>query len=222
MKIAIATLLFVSLSGVASASAQNHGAIAYDAKSHHWGWAVKRPSAEAAKKAALGYCNQNAGSGCEVKLEFANDCGAYARGKNHAGGWGKAKTKDEASSIAVAFCKSHGGDNCKLEVWACAESPMEELFGALAYDMATHHYGWAVNYPTQKAADAAARNGCGTGCKVREKFFGTCAAYATNAAHHFGWAKKATRREAELAAVEACGKEAAGCAVKVWGCSDRQ
>ena len=211
-------LIFVA----AESRAQNHGAIAYDSKSHHWGWAVHRPSAAAAEKAALAYCNRNAGGGCEIKLQFANECGAYARGTNHVGGWGKAKSKDEAIGLAKGWCSGHGGEGCTLQVWACAEAPMEELFGALSYDYSTHRYGWAVNYPNQASADAAADHACGTGCKIREKFFGECAAYATNAAHHFGWAKKATREEAERGALAECAKGGNGCSVKVWGCSSRE
>ena len=82
---------------------------------------------------------------------------------------------------------------------AVAQTPV----GALAIDERRGaQYGWAVDYETASAAQAAALRECGAGCSV-VLTFARCGAYAAD-------------QDADSTAV---GWAEAGCTVRVWGCN---
>ena len=103
---------------------------------------------------------------------------------------------------------------------AAAQTPV----GALAVDERQgDQYGWAVDYETAAAAQAAALRECGGGCRV-VLTFNRCAAYAVdqdadNTA--VGWAESfASSSSAQQAALSECNSRGGtGCIVRVWGCN---
>ena len=84
-------------------------------------------------------------------------------------------------------------------------------------------YGWAVDYETAAAAQAAALSECGGGCRV-VLTFNRCAAYAADqdaGSTAVGWAESFTSSSsAQQAALSACSSRGGtGCIVRVWGCN---
>jgi serine/threonine-protein kinase len=80
-------------------------------------------------------------------------------------------------------------------------------------------FGWAVDFPTRRAAlDAAARS-CGGRCVEGLSFSGGCGAIAHGAGGRGGWGTGPSRVEAENNALEACQEQTTGCRVVVWACN---
>ena len=106
-----------------------------------------------------------------------------------------------------------------------AESGAQTPVGALAVDERRgDQYGWAVDYETAAAAQAAASRECGSGCSV-VLTFGGCAAYAADQdadSTAVGWAESfdsaAGARQAALSECRSRGG-GSGCIVRVWGCN---
>lgn len=96
-----------------------------------------------------------------------------------------------------------------------------EKHGALAYSDARHRYGWAVNRPTQAAAERDALANCGEGCTVRLHWDHGCGAYAEGDANiHYGWAVHGDKAGVERQAIAAC--EAKGgrhCTIRASACN---
>ena len=96
--------------------------------------------------------------------------------------------------------------------------------GALAIDERQgDQYGWAVDYETATAAQAAVLGECGGGCSV-VLTFERCAAYAADQdadSTAVGWAESyASAAGARGAALAECGSRGgSGCIVRVWGCN---
>ena len=96
--------------------------------------------------------------------------------------------------------------------------------GALAIDERQgDQYGWAVDYETTAAAQAAAMRECGAGCSV-VLTFARCGAYAADqdaASTAVGWAESFDSAvAARQAALSECGSRGgSGCTVRVWGCN---
>ena len=96
--------------------------------------------------------------------------------------------------------------------------------GALAIDERQgDQYGWAVDYETSGAAQAAALRECGAGCSV-VLTFDRCGAYAADQDANstaVGWAESfdsaASARQAALS--ECSSRGGSGCTVRVWGCN---
>ena len=103
---------------------------------------------------------------------------------------------------------------------AAAQTPV----GALAVDERQgDQYGWAVDYETAGAAQAAALSECGSGCRV-VLTFSRCAAYAADqdaGSTAVGWAESfASSSSAQQAALSECSSRGgSGCIVRVWGCN---
>ena len=96
--------------------------------------------------------------------------------------------------------------------------------GALAIDERQgNQYGWAVDYETSAAAQAAALRECGAGCEV-VLTFDRCGAYAADQDANstaVGWAESydsaASARQTALS--ECSSRGGSGCTVRVWGCN---
>ena len=105
-------------------------------------------------------------------------------------------------------------------VFAGAQTPT----GALAIDERRgEQYGWAVDYETPAAAQAAALRECGAGCSV-VLTFDRCGAYAADQDANstaVGWAESFdSSASARQAALSECGSRGgSGCTVRVWGCN---
>ena len=103
---------------------------------------------------------------------------------------------------------------------ALAQTPV----GALAIDERRgDQYGWAVDYETAAAAQAAALSECGAGCSVMLTFE-RCAAYAADQdadSTAVGWAESfASAAAAQQAALSECSSRGGtGCIIRVWGCN---
>lgn len=111
-----------------------------------------------------------------------------------------------------------------VSMWTAAAAGAQPRVGALAVDARQgDQYGWAVDYETAAAAQAAALGECGAACSV-VLTFNRCGAYAADQdtdSTAVGWAESydsaATARQAALAECRARG--GAGCVVRVWGCN---
>ena len=96
--------------------------------------------------------------------------------------------------------------------------------GALAIDERQgDQYGWAVDYETAAAAQAAALRECGAGCSV-VLTFDRCGAYAADQDANstaVGWAESyASVAGARQEALSECSSRGgSGCTVRVWGCN---
>ena len=103
-------------------------------------------------------------------------------------------------------------------------SAAQSLVGALAIDeRRSDEWGWAVDYETAAAAQAAALRECGTGCSL-VLTFGRCGAYAAAQEADgtaVGWAEShASANDARQAALAECrSRGGSGCVVRVWGCN---
>ena len=96
-------------------------------------------------------------------------------------------------------------------------------FGAIAYGGKSHAYGYSFDHDNAASAERMAMTNCrkkGEDCKVVASFSNACAAVASGAKDRFGAVKGASRKEAEAAALAACGKSAGGkCEIEVWTCA---
>ena len=105
-----------------------------------------------------------------------------------------------------------------------SSSAAQSLVGALAIDERRGDgWGWAVDYETAAAAQAAALRECGAGCSL-VLTFGRCGAYAADQeadSTAVGWAESyASASDARQAALAECrSRGGSGCAVRVWGCN---
>ena len=105
-------------------------------------------------------------------------------------------------------------------------------YGALALIIGRGNlYGWAVDLPTQEAANKRSLDECtrfGTGtCTVMMEFRNACASYAIDSARSstaYGWAYAADKNSADIEAINECsnrGGAGSQCSVRVWGCTTR-
>jgi hypothetical protein len=105
-------------------------------------------------------------------------------------------------------------------------------YGALALVTGRGNlYGWAVDFPTQEAANKRVLDECnqfGTGtCTVVMEFRNACASYAIDSARAstaYGWAYGSDKGSVDVDAINRCtnrGGSASQCAVRVWGCTTR-
>ncbi|MFZ4556142.1 MAG: DUF4189 domain-containing protein [Pseudanabaena sp.] len=97
-----------------------------------------------------------------------------------------------------------------------ASAAMAGEWGAVATGP-NRAYGWAVDYPTEEAAKAAALSNCEGGCTDGVSFHNSCASIATGGGY-FGWATSASKSTAISNAINECGGSSV-CSTKVWGCS---
>jgi hypothetical protein len=101
---------------------------------------------------------------------------------------------------------------------AAARQGKRQLWGAIAYDIKTGSYGYAVDRKTKREAEADAFRQCGSNCGLIRTFRDACAAVAakpTRTSSDTG----ASRQIAEMKALKKCGGD---CAVKVWACTSEK
>jgi Domain of unknown function (DUF4189) len=102
---------------------------------------------------------------------------------------------------------------------ARAECTVGDCWGAIAYGPGGA-WAYAVNMESRAAASAAAQGQCGGRCSNVLTFHNSCGAFATGPGG-FGWGNAGSREEAEETAMEQCEARSQGCAVRVWGCTQR-
>ena len=111
-------------------------------------------------------------------------------------------------------------------VYTMSSAAAQPLVGALAVDERQgDQYGWAVDYETAAAAQAAALRECGGGCRV-VLTFERCAAYAADqdaGSTAVGWAESfASSSSAQQAALSACSSRGGtGCIVRFGAATGR-
>lgn len=107
--------------------ASTHAALAIDRKAGSlYGWAIDHPSSDVARARAREECLQRRGS-CEVVLEFAGGCGAYAveRGNDSLYGWATAGDRAGAEGRALEEARKRGGKDVLVRVWGCNSGPLD-------------------------------------------------------------------------------------------------
>ena len=88
------------------------GAIAYNAKTSAYGYAVDMKSKRDAEAEAFRHC----GSGCDTIKTFKNTCGAIAVKPKHVY-WDTGASREIAETKVLKKCG--GGKECTIPVWAC-------------------------------------------------------------------------------------------------------
>ncbi|MEN0106881.1 MAG: DUF4189 domain-containing protein [Pseudomonas sp.] len=95
------------------------GALAIDSnQGDQYGFAYSYASSGEAQDRALSEC----GAGCEVVLQFADECAAYAADQSSGSsvyGWATAASSGSAQSGAIAQCAARGGNSCTVRTWGC-------------------------------------------------------------------------------------------------------
>ena len=96
-------------------------------------------------------------------------------------------------------------------------------FGAIAYSASTGAQGWAYDYPSREAAEAAALANCGqhaADCGVPIWFQNACGALAVGPS---GWGSGwgVTQALAETYALQVCAQNSTACNVQRWVCTSR-
>ncbi|WP_299490780.1 DUF4189 domain-containing protein [Acaryochloris sp. IP29b_bin.137] len=103
----------------ASANSNNYGAIAYSTATGSHGYSYDYATPQAAKNAALRYCENYSGTGdCESLVVFKNACGALAQTPDNSAGSGWGVDRSTAESFALQSC-SQFGPNCRITRWVC-------------------------------------------------------------------------------------------------------
>jgi hypothetical protein len=92
------------------------GAIAVSDGSGHFGWAIERATAAAAKAAAIGNCKAD---DCYIVVALEGACGAVAKGADGVEYWGRQPTRFEAERRAMRECEAKTTD-CKPVAWSCS------------------------------------------------------------------------------------------------------
>ena len=95
------------------------GALAIDSnQGEQYGFAYQYPDFGQAQSRALNEC----GAGCQVVLQFANECAAYAADQANGSsvyGWATAASAGDAQNGAIAQCAARGGNSCIVRTWGC-------------------------------------------------------------------------------------------------------
>lgn len=205
------------------------GSIAYSAKEHAYGYAYLKQSKADAEQVAMQNCNQRA-SGCSIRIDFYNSCGAVASSGDTVGA-GTASTKAGAEQKAVAACASNGGRQCTPESSVCSgasaasttpDAPRAVSWGAIAYSNKDSGSGWAQGKGDKPAAEREALNACaqrGRNCSILTSFNKQCGAVAADR-EFFGWGTHDDQRTAQQRALDECKKDGgARCALRISFCS---
>ena len=101
---------------------------------------------------------------------------------------------------------------------AAARQGKRQLWGAIAYDIKTGSYGYAVDRKTKRDAETDAFRQCGSNCGLIRTFRDACAAVAakpTRTSSDTG----ASRQIAEMKALKKCGSD---CTIQVWACTSEK
>ena len=100
-----------------AAAPVKYGAGANDDSTGAYGYSYNYATRAEANAAALRQCGR---PGCNIKVEFYDGCGAFAKDSSSgtAYGWGIADTSYGAQNRALAECQRRGG-TCYIAVWGC-------------------------------------------------------------------------------------------------------
>jgi hypothetical protein len=101
---------------------ERHGAIAYSARTHVFGYSYDHGSVKAAGDVAVRQCRdqERGADDCRVVVTFHNACGALALGDGGAYGSAWALSQREASAKALDECRPHGGASCTIRRQVCS------------------------------------------------------------------------------------------------------
>jgi hypothetical protein len=95
------------------------GALAIDSnQGEQYGFAYQYADFDQAQTRALNEC----GAGCQVVLQFADECAAYAADQANGSsiyGWATAPSAVDAQSGAISQCAARGGNSCIVRTWGC-------------------------------------------------------------------------------------------------------
>ena len=115
----IKTLSLGAILALTTGHAFAAGALAIDSnQGEQYGFAYSYASYGEAQDRALSEC----GAGCQVVLQFADECAAYAADQSNGSsiyGWATAATSGAAQSGALAQCSNQGGNSCTVRTWGC-------------------------------------------------------------------------------------------------------
>ncbi|UVE18407.1 DUF4189 domain-containing protein [Pseudomonas sp. LS44] len=104
---------------LAAAQSFAAGALAIDSnQGEQFGFSYNYADYGEAQQRALGECGGN----CEVVLQFAGECAAYAADQQQGSsiyGWATAGSSGGAQSGAISQCQSRGGNSCTVRTWGC-------------------------------------------------------------------------------------------------------
>lgn len=128
------------------------------------------------------------------------DCVSDCQASTYCGGSSWECAQDQ--SACYRSCQSSGGGG----------SGDKYAFGAIAYDEDSGAYGLSDGSASEARAEKSAMKFCkknGSGCKIVETFFDTCAAIAQDKAGSVaGWGVDENRKDAGKIALKSCGKKA--------------
>ncbi|MGL4316079.1 MAG: DUF4189 domain-containing protein [Pseudomonas sp.] len=95
------------------------GALAIDSnQGEQFGFSYNYADYGQAQARALDEC----GAGCQVVLQFAGECAAYAADQANGSsiyGWATAASAGAAQSAAIDQCAARGGNSCIVRTWGC-------------------------------------------------------------------------------------------------------
>ncbi|MEK1908051.1 MAG: DUF4189 domain-containing protein [Pseudomonas sp.] len=95
------------------------GALAIDSnQGEQFGFSYNYADYGQAQTRALDEC----GAGCQVVLQFAGECAAYAADQANGSsvyGWATAASAGDAQNGAIAQCAARGGNSCIVRTWGC-------------------------------------------------------------------------------------------------------
>ena len=172
----------------------------------------------------LGMFGKGASGAGASPIRPATSAAAQKQGAQQPGTQKQVGGRGLSSMIGAVKAKPPAGDGAATETSKPAARP---LWGALAIDSNQGpSWGWAVDYPTQEAAERRALSECGQQCRVVMRFSGECAAYAADQAKGstvYSWANGyQTGSGAQGRALSECQqKGGTSCIVRSWGCTRR-
>ncbi len=96
-----------------------------------------------------------------------------------------------------------------------------DTYGAIAYSMRTHRYGYATGEGSRAEAERTALGYCKVAdCRIQVWYRNSCAAFATgNDGAATGWGYDTNPRKARQRALNECKKRASDCRILVAACS---
>lgn len=96
-----------------------------------------------------------------------------------------------------------------------------DQYGAIAYSLRTHRYGYSTGESSRDDAEQSALSYCKVAdCRIQVWFRNSCAAFATgNEGSVTGWGYDTNPRKARQRALNECKKRATDCRVLIAACS---
>jgi len=195
-----------------------YGALAYDAKSRAWAYAIKVGEKGRATSIAAKLC----GPSCEVHGPF-EQCAAVAA-NDAVVGYGSGPDRLAAETSARDKC----GKDCSVAVWGCNQLADAERFGyhrnthhpknygAITYDASTGAYGTVWDQPGFADAVAVVKGNCGKECRIYMAQAGDCGVLAKGD-KGIATGSGVDYKAAETMALAKCGGNT--CKVVSWFCN---